>query len=811
MMKGPPAANFYKSWIKTFYWLKRLKEGEGVSSSIAKKIHESFLLFWYNNSVMAEKDDVKGYLEKIESLVYSADKFNEMSFRMVLEGLVARGGEDAEYLLVRFINSNDLDLTTRINIIRVVSYIQSPHFLIPLKKIIDTEDNIHLKKEAVISVSKYNDRRALNILNYALAKIKNSLLLQTINTEIAKIKKNNPLFSLLPRFLDGENNQKNLRVTIDILKRILNPIDASMFVSYLGCGKEVLENGAFEVLCFTADSSQKKVLLTFFQDRFDQVKCNEDEACEEFYGLTLKLKHYYSRFPQLIDEELDNLGTQMYHLKNHRLREVYISIICQSQQAPAVQFIGQIYGADPLLREIIIQEYSGNEGAVDFLFAQYGNKKDVHSEAIMRSLLNSKQGIDYFYDNFSVLGADEQEVIVNHLPYGGKHHLGEFINMIFESEHNELKECLLQKVHTYHEYSVQDVLFDPEREREFFFMERQYLDTITTLFPISSIKLLIEKIIDEDLSINKTRKYLQRISELLPMGISFNFPEKDEIATLMTRVVLFNNPDLSVHFLSMFKHMKTMDHLTFRNLSESLATFTTLKEKGMSVKEANELRKAKKNFNEMALDLRQINEGLKSLERNFNRQIVDFDQLSDCLNQNGLSVALHVEKVTGFIETRMMGIGQETLKDWISLLNQFPMIGFLVREAITTKAEAIGGPVNKVLVKFLESMPKRPPRIVIRLTSKPITALIREQCMEVIPGIPVEIENDVLEDGDLLLCDAETLKEFILKNTLPSQKLFLLLDRLSDFSSYKSYNPRPLVKPFSSFRILKELLKELYV
>ena len=96
---------------------------------------------------MTEKEE---YIEKIENLIYSADKFNEMSFRLVLEGLVNKGGEEAEYLLVRFINSKEVDIPTRINIIRVVGYIQSPHFLIPLKKVIDNEDNIHLKRWFVL-------------------------------------------------------------------------------------------------------------------------------------------------------------------------------------------------------------------------------------------------------------------------------------------------------------------------------------------------------------------------------------------------------------------------------------------------------------------------------------------------------------------------------------------------------------------------------------------------------------------------------------------------------------------------------------
>ncbi|MCP5106018.1 MAG: hypothetical protein GY950_21720, partial [bacterium] len=346
---------------------------------------------------MNEKEEL---LEKIESLIYSADKFNEMSFRLVLEGLVNKGGEEAEYLLVRYISSKELDTQTRINIIRVVGYVQSTHFLIPLKKVIDIEDNIHLKKEAVISVSKYNDRRALNILNYALSNIKNTLLLETINNEISKIKRNNPVFALLPRFLDGEKNPKNFEVTLGILKRILTPNDAAMFASYLNCGKSVIEKGAFEILCYAADMEQQPVILRFFQDQFNQLSCIGEPECEALYTMTITLKRYFLRFPSLIEGNLDNLGTQLYYVHDRRIRGLFISILCQSQQPPAIAFVNKVYDSDSALRDSIIMEYSGNEAAADLLFDKYRSDEGLLKGLLIKSLLNTKKGIAYFYENF---------------------------------------------------------------------------------------------------------------------------------------------------------------------------------------------------------------------------------------------------------------------------------------------------------------------------------------------------------------------------------------------------------------------------
>jgi len=762
---------------------------------------------------MDEKEKKKEYLEKIENLIYSAKKFNEMSFRMVLEGLIAKGGEEAEYLLVRYINANDIDLETRVNIIRVSSYILSPHFLIPLKKIIDTEENIHLKKEAVIAVSKYNDRRAFNILNHTLANIKNPLLLQTINDEIAKIKKNNPLFSLLPRFLDGDKNPKNFHVTIDILKRIINPTDAAMFVNYLACGKPLLENGAFEVLCYTASIDQKKDVFTFYQDRFNQITGSfPDEAQrDDFYNLTIRLRHFFNRFPELIDEELDNLGTQLYHIKEQRTRELFVAIIGRSEQPPAIAFLNDVYRQDAGLRECIIREYSGNEAAVELLFQKYRQSDETLKELLIQSLLSSNRGIDYFQEQFPQMEHHEQMVIVENMPYGSDRSLKPFIRMIFDSPHHELKENLLQKIHLHHEYSAHEFLFDIDREEEFFSMERRYLETITSLFPVSTVKKLWELIIYEELTTAKTRKYLNIMVELLANGLSFKFPDKNFVTTLHTKIVLQNNPELNILLMSLFKQIKTLDDVTLRNFSDSLAAFIMLKEKKMSVKEGDEMRKAKKNLQELNIDLRRIEETLKTLERHFNREVIDFEDIGNAIQQNGLTVALKTERVLGFFRKHLTNTGIMTIRDWLSLLNRFPILAYRAKEMITDIMGTADGAVKKILNKYLSTLPQQSPRIVIRLSSKPITALVREQCMAIIPEIPVETRNDELNDGDLLLCDPESLKEFILKNTLPEKKLFLLLDKRSDFSSYKSYNPHPLVKPFSAFRIIKEILKEFYV
>jgi hypothetical protein len=732
--------------------------------------------------------EIEENLEKIEKLVNSADKFNEMSFRLVLEGLVNKGGEEAEYLLVRYLNSKALDFTTRINIIRVVGYLQSPHFLVPLKKVIDNEDNIHLKREAVISVSKYNDRRALNILNHALASIKNPLLLETINNEIGKIKKNNPVFALLPRFLDGENNPKNFEVTLGILKRILRPSDAAMFISYLYCGKPLIERGAFEILCYTGDLEHQAAILKFFQDQFNQIPCINEPQCDTLYTLALKLKRYFFRHPSLIDRQLDNLGTLLFYVKDDRIRGLFISILCQSRQPPAITFVNKIYDSEAALRETIIIEYSGNEAAVDFLFEKYRAEEAALKGLIIKSLLNSQKGISYFYEHFFSLKDEEKGIVVNCLPYGGDRDLSDFIKMILQSELTHFKETLLIKIREYH-----------------------YMETITQLFPITSIKKLIEEIAFSDLSVNRVKKYLQRINGMVPTGLTFNLAERGLISMIISKLVMANNVDLTLLFLTILRHVKTFDMGTYTNLNDGVGLFVTQRETKMSVEEGDEVRKIRKNLSDLYVEIRKIEAALKTWTRMFTRVELDFEQVVNFLTQQSLCVTLNIDRVSQVITKRLTTAGREEVKEWLRLFNRFPMIAFRLKDAILEKAQDHTGPESTALLKFHEALPEKPLKILIRLTNKRITSILREQFLELVPDIPVDTETDQLAEDDMLLCDTVTLKDFILKNTLPSQKLFLFLDKISEFDSFKTYNPRPFLKPFSAYRIMREVLKEIYL
>jgi len=473
--------------------------------------------------------------------------------------------------------------------------------------------------------------------------------------------------------------------------------------------------------------------------------------------------------------------------------------------------VSRVYDSEPELRETVIIEYSGNDAAVDLLFEKYRDAGPSLKGLLIQSLLNSRKGIAYFYKQFFSLERGDQEIVINCLPFGGSHNLSEFFKMILEAEKFDLKEVLLIKIKEHYEFSVKEILFDPARESEFVFMEKEYLETITRLFPVSTLKKLLTEITYGDLTVNKIKQYFQAIHEVVRTGVAFNLGDKGLTSMLFSKITAANNPDLNRLFLSILRNVKTFDIATYNNLNEGLGIFSINREKQMSIREGDEIRKIRKNFTDLYVDIRRIEEGIKSFARMFAQKELNLEQVSGFFTRQPLCIAIHIKRVSQLIETRLADAEKEELKQWVQFFNRFPMVAYRVRAAILQKARSYTGTEGSVLQKFHQALTEKPVKIVIALTNKHITAVLREQFRELLPDVPVETESDDVEDEDVLLCDTVTLKDFILKNTLPSQKLFLFIEDISEFESFKPYNPRPFLKPFSAYRIIKEILKEIYL
>jgi HEAT repeat protein len=248
---------------------------------------------------------INSFLERIDELVHYAPDTNDLQFRLSLEELVRQGGKDTENAIAHYITGSYVSVPMRLNLIRMAGYICSPSFLLPLKKVIELGEDELLREAAIISIAKYNDRRALDILGRALEKSRNPLLQETITEAIARIKHNNPLLAMLPRFLSGSQNREMFQITLKIFKKILDPPDAKSFIAYLHHGDQLVAEGSFEILCFRGNEAVFFFIAEFFREhsRLLQRVAERKVGGERLAGLITALHEYLKRyrdyFPQL--------------------------------------------------------------------------------------------------------------------------------------------------------------------------------------------------------------------------------------------------------------------------------------------------------------------------------------------------------------------------------------------------------------------------------------------------------------------------------------------------------------------------------
>ncbi len=238
-----------------------------------------------------------------------------MLFRMRLEELVRKGGRDTENAIVHYITGTYVSVATRINLVRMAGYIRSDAFLLPLKKVIYMCEDDLLREEAIISVAKYANRRALDILAAALEKSRKPQLRETITRAIGRIKENNPFLAMLPRFLLGGKNRDLFQITLKVFKKILNPADARSLIAYLHHGDLLVGEGSFEILCFRGDEAVYFFVAEYFREhsRLLLRAAAGNVRAARLAGLIAALHEYLKRYPQFFPQlrpDIDSLRSQ---------------------------------------------------------------------------------------------------------------------------------------------------------------------------------------------------------------------------------------------------------------------------------------------------------------------------------------------------------------------------------------------------------------------------------------------------------------------------------------------------------------------
>jgi hypothetical protein len=247
---------------------------------------------------------IDSVLGQIDDLVRNAGDSDGMGFRLRLEELIKKGGRDTENAIHHYITGTYVGVATRINLVRMAGYILSDSFLLPLKKVIDTGEDDLLREEAIISVAKYGDHRALDILASALEKSRKPQLQEAISRAIGRIKENNPFLVMLPRFLSGSKNRDLFLVTLKVFKKILSPADAKTLIAYLHHGDQLVGEGSFEILCFRGDEAVYFFVAEYFREhgRLLLRAAESQVGAARLAVLAAALHEYLKRYPQFFPQ-----------------------------------------------------------------------------------------------------------------------------------------------------------------------------------------------------------------------------------------------------------------------------------------------------------------------------------------------------------------------------------------------------------------------------------------------------------------------------------------------------------------------------
>jgi hypothetical protein len=246
---------------------------------------------------------IDSVLGQIDDLVRNAGDDSGMAFRLRLEELVRKGGHDTENAIVHYITGTYVSMATRMNLVRMAGYIGSDAFLLPLKKVIDMGEDELLREEAILSVAKYNDRRALDILAAALKKCPTPQMQEAITRAIGRIRENNPFLAMLPRFLLGGKNRDLFQITLKVFKKILSPADARSLISYLHHGDQLVGEGSFEILCFRGDEAVYFFVAEYFREHSRLLlRSAGSVSAARMAGLVAALHEYLKRYPQFFPQ-----------------------------------------------------------------------------------------------------------------------------------------------------------------------------------------------------------------------------------------------------------------------------------------------------------------------------------------------------------------------------------------------------------------------------------------------------------------------------------------------------------------------------
>lgn len=746
-------------------------------------------------------------LNKLKGLIKNAHKFDDMQFRLLVEDLVKQGGKPAERMLVELALTDTIFESIRINIIRCMGYIPTPAFLIALRKILESDESIRLRKAAIISISKFNDKRALDMLNSALKRITTPILQDSISQEISRIKKDNPILALMPKFLNGVNDPRTFRTTLDILKKILNPSDAQVFIYHLKSDIPFIGDGAFEVLCWRGDESVKFSIFEYFRKKMEQVDCIDAEECVSLLDLLIKLEQFLIRNPDTFNFVLKDLKDIYKRTKDPKVKTVLVNIFSSNHKREVLSFLEDIYNTEPERRELIIGKLTGNEDGAFILIYKYKNDPDL-AEPLLKSLLSTQKGADFVYEQFDSLSTGYQHLVLEKIDETNYKFFREMIKAFLECNDVGRKKFALDKIRQHQDSHFKDILLDPKRQKEFFRMQKDYLDTISQVHFVQAFKVFINQMVEADAARVLIRRYLTQKDSFIHAEPVIRFEEDDDLVKFCHKILKYNNKDLNIAILELFSYLKILDYKSLSKFQNFLNEFKNERGARISPDEKGMVNKLGLNLNNLLGDLKRIEKGNTNIDHFIEKTFPDYELLEYILKNHVMAFFMNRERVFDRIKRVFKLTNDIDAFDSVKFFLSRPEFCQFFKEEIKRSTESTNYLLKNDADKLMETMPKDT-RFVLKFESRLVFSGTEDQIKEVIPEIEIT-DTDVILPSDIVIADTPSLERLGSENRLNTKKILVFLKDKKEFNAVKDLKPVAFPPPLSFYKVLRALVPVMF-
>ncbi len=747
---------------------------------------------------------MSNFSELFDVLLKNSETIPEMDFRILLEKIYYLNPAAVAPEIQALLYSESINLKIRMNLIRICGYIQDELFLLPLKKIIDYEKNIHIKKEALIAISKYNNRKAFNILTQISSQLQDPLLLNLVKNEIAKIKKNNPLLAMLPNFLIGDPQNKLFKISIQILKKILNPDNALEFSAYLNVENEAIRNGAFEILCSCADNRLSGNIKDYFMENFKQKESQPSETAKQSFLLE-NLLSFLQRYPELISDYYPFLAEAYQKTEDSSLHLLIVSILSRSEDEAILKFLSSLIDRKELLEEIVAAIASSDKGTA-FLIKE---KADVLPPQILFvSLLKTETGVSYLLDRYSRLSLEEKLLIIRNQTVLSYNKFKPLLAQELVCENFQLQSAVLECVTKFNDRSLFNILIDETNQPLFLKNHELWLQSLKKLAPLQSFLFLIKKIsADRDL-LRRAKTILPAYDEIFFFQPVFNqFADQESFLNFSRSLLALNQKEFSLLLLNFLKSCKTFSKDVYNLLVNTLKDYNTYKEGNLSAEELNEIKKIRFNLLENLKIIQQIQEAEKLWNLHLNdKETSNSTFLERILKNYPLFLFFNREKiVSGLLSefAKKTLAFQEAILSLIEKNVYYATYFLQLTDLGFRKSLKIETSVRNIRQQRLEQL-----KIRILLEDEFLINILYDQLRMIFHDFEIDFSYPESKN-DILLTNSTIFKNLLLEKKIIPEHSIVALEQIEDFSLLKQYNP-VCIQNWDLFKTIRHIISRIF-